>query len=125
MQGPFLAVDYGTVRCGLAWCGPLETVLPLRTCATASLLQALTQLAEEKAPAYILWGLPLSSDGSENALCQEIRAQAQYLPQYPHRYVSERFSTQGAALPHRHDDALAACRIAELALRWPDRMMST
>lgn len=76
-----LAIDYGTVRVGLALCvgwiaRPLE-VLPHRS--LVSLIDRVLKLAKEELVTQFLVGLPVNADGSEGPQAEITRAFANQL----------------------------------------------
>lgn len=112
-----LAIDYGQKFSGLAY-NPLPGMAaPLFVIPTADFHTQVMNVLEQKNIQRIVWGLPISSDGTENEICQAIRHLAdQYNAKgYPGVFVNERHTTQSIVTKEgktRQDD-LAAARILE------------
>lgn len=120
-QPPTLALDYGEKYCGLAIAPDGVTVLPAAVIQTGKINSALQSLIADYNVEVLVLGLPLSSDGSENHICQQIRALSGRLKT---RYktlqialVNERYSTQAViASDEARVDDLAAMQILEFYL---------
>lgn len=99
-----IGVDVGSVRVGVASCddaGVLATpVGTFRRSGDESDIQAVADLASERAAVEVVVGLPLSLDGREHAAAEAARGWAQALrrrsPSLPVRLVDERMSTVAA-----------------------------
>lgn len=119
--GVVLAIDYGEKYCGLAVAPDGMTVLPVGVSQTEYLKPKLQELLGQYQGQVLVLGLPLSSDGSENHVCEQIRDLAAELKTlYPEKMVelvNERGSSQAALSPDesRLDD-LAAAHILEFYL---------
>jgi len=77
MDGPWLGLDYGRKRIGVAVATALGTVHPrprLDRTTTPADLAALRALVEETQAAGVVVGLPHNMDGSESAMEREVRA---------------------------------------------------
>ncbi len=102
-----LALDYGTVRIGVAMSDPLRlTAQPLDVLAADDWHDALERLVAEYQIEEIVVGLPTSLDGSETAAAMAARSfgeEVAALTGLPVSFVDERFSTRIA-----HDAMLAA-----------------
>jgi len=81
-------------------------------------LQRVKELVEQKNCSKIILGLPISSDGSENHICEQIRSVATLLTIFaPVEFINERYSTQFAEGPkNKRLDDLAAAKILEYYL---------
>ncbi len=101
--GRLVAVDYGTVRIGLAICdpdrilvSPLVVYTRTKRAAEAEMFQKLVK--EERVAAFVV-GLPIHCDGGESQKSTEAREFARWLHQLtnlPVRMFDERFSTAQA-----------------------------
>lgn len=72
-----LAVDYGTVRIGLAWSDPLGIVLPLPVLPNEgdeAVIEALAALVASHGIKTLLIGLPFHMDGRESPMVVSLRA---------------------------------------------------
>ncbi|MGH7152009.1 MAG: Holliday junction resolvase RuvX [Planctomycetota bacterium] len=78
LKGPFLAVDYGDRRTGLALSDPLGVIAqPLPTLEEEDptrLARRIAALARERRAAAVVLGLPLREDGTEGARVEKTRA---------------------------------------------------
>jgi putative Holliday junction resolvase len=102
-SGRLAAVDYGTVRIGIAICDPDRIlaspyeVYPVRDAIQdADYFQSLTR--RERLAGFVV-GLPLHCDGAESQKSQECRKFARWLNEQtgvPVRLFDERFSTAAA-----------------------------
>lgn len=118
---PTLALDYGEKYCGLAIAPDGVTVLPAAVVQTEKIDSALESLIIDYKVEILVLGLPLSSDGSENHICQQIQT---FSSQLRNRYktlqielVNERYSTQAViAGENSRVDDLAAMQILEFYL---------
>lgn len=102
-EGRLAAVDYGTVRIGLAICDPgriLVSPLAIHTrTGEAQLTKFFTELAADERVAGWVVGLPIHCDGGESQKSGEAREFALWLQQttsLPTRLFDERFSTAQA-----------------------------
>lgn len=114
-----LALDYGEKYCGLAFSPDGICALPMAIIPTDEISSFLKKILFEKKIQKIIFGLPLQQDGSENELCQKIRAFAkQWEPDGTVAFVNERDSSKSdipISSNERNDD-LAAARILEFYL---------
>lgn len=121
-KGPFLGLDWGKKRLGIALSDPDNHVaMPLCQLETRALGQLAQLWATHQAQALII-GWPLNMDGSEGENCQRVRLFMQRLPTaWPMSVWDERLSTQAIShlrRPHG-DDPHAAAVILQGALdRW-------
>ncbi len=114
-----LGVDYGEKFTGLAW-AQWGTMVPLEIWPTQehTFGDKIKALCDSKQVKFIVYGLPLGSDQSENHICQLIRKRAQETfekTKIPFEFINERFSTQMTLTSDkkaRRDD-LSAMRILE------------
>jgi len=116
-----LGVDYGEKFCGLAVAPDGSTVLPAAVVNTDKLETALKSLVEQYKPNVIVFGLPVSSDSTENHVCAQIRALVDQLkPKFKNielTLINERFSSQRTLSPDKSRiDDLAAMQILEFYL---------
>jgi putative Holliday junction resolvase len=103
LAGRLVAIDYGTVRIGLAICDPDRILVsPLqvyeRRTPTAD-RQFFASLGDEHRVDGFVVGLPIHCDGGESAKSKEARQFARWLQeltQVPTRLFDERFSTAQA-----------------------------
>lgn len=125
----YLAVDYGTVRTGLAVCDAEETIaFPLDVLrGRKDLTHKITRIVEAEGIEAIVLGLPLNMDGSEGPQAEKVRAFAECLRHQVHvplHFQDERLSSFGAeeklsemtlskAKRRRRLDALAAAEILQ------------
>lgn len=100
-SGRLAAIDYGTVRIGVAvcdpsrtWAGPLDTY----TRKTEPLDRAYFQkIAEQESIVGWIVGLPIHCDGRESQKSREARDFAEWLETYtdvPVRFFDERFTSR-------------------------------
>ena len=129
--GPWLGIDYGSKRIGVAFFGeaglgaqPLATV---RNGAGGPDWSALGRLIADWQPRAVVIGLPLQADGSEGKTAAAARRFAQTFAQrhpLPQHWIDERLSSHTAeaqmcardlsrAERDRLRDQLAACAILE------------
>jgi putative Holliday junction resolvase len=125
MQGSFLAIDYGTAKCGLA-----HTVagiaMPWKNLPTQEIKAFVQSLVEELEIAGIVIGLPLHMNGQESDMSRKARNFAQDLhrriPTTPIYLIDERLSSYEAKLASsllshsKPTDAIAAHIILEIFL---------
>ena len=112
------AIDYGEKRCGIAYSPNGVNIFPVKIVAPEALEIALTQLIEEKEVAGFILGLPLSTDGTENRLCAQVKQLSRRLKRQfdlPIEFVDERYSSKSVTGTGRIDD-LAAAQILEYYL---------
>lgn len=112
------AIDYGEKHCGIAYSPNGTNVFPLSIVPPEALETALVTIIEDKKITGFVVGLPLSTDGSDNPLCQEVRQLARRLKRQfdrPVEFVDERYSSKAVAGVGRVDD-LAAGQILEYYL---------
>lgn len=102
-EGRLVAVDYGSVRIGVAICDPGRILVSPHEVFTRSTRQAeadfFTQLAKQDRVAGFVVGLPIHCDGGESQKSGEARAFARWLHELtgvPCRLFDERFSTAQA-----------------------------
>jgi putative Holliday junction resolvase len=123
----YLAVDYGTMRTGLAVCDAKETIaFPLDVLhGQKGLTRQITRIVETEGIEAIVLGLPLNMDGSEGPQAAKVKAFAEHLKQQIHvpvHFQDERLSSFGAeeklsemalsrAKKQKRLDALAAAEI--------------
>ena len=101
--GRVAAVDYGTVRIGIAICDPDRILAsPLEVCPAANWEEKgdyfRTLAKEERIAAYVV-GLPIHCDGGESEKSREARKFAKWLSDetdLPVRLFDERFTTSMA-----------------------------
>lgn len=115
-KSPAIGIDYGEKFSGISWTPDGIVVLPLEICPTETLKKRIKNISQEKNIKTLVFGLPVSSDGSENHICKAIRTfgtpfEAQNFKVF---YVNERYSSQNSLSPEndRVDD-LAAAQILE------------
>ena len=103
VAGRLLAVDYGTVRIGLAICDPDRILVsPLEVYSrgkAAADEKYFSTLAKDERVAGFVVGLPIHCDGGESDKSAEARRFAKWLfelTQVPTRLFDERFSTAQA-----------------------------
>ena len=101
--GRLVAVDYGTVRIGLAICDPDRILVsPLEVFSRGkpeAESQFFSRLVKEERVAGFVVGLPIHCDGGESQKSTEARAFAAWLSELtevPTRLFDERFSTAQA-----------------------------
>jgi len=116
-----LAVDYGEKYCGLAIATDGHTVLPAAVVQRARLEEAIDSMIKDYQVEVLVIGLPLSSDGSQNHICQQINTVAEKLEQKYTKLtielVNERFSSQAVLSGDKSRiDDLAAMQILEFYL---------
>jgi putative Holliday junction resolvase len=79
-SGRIIAIDPGTIRCGVAVCDEMRvTTRPLTVIKRESwkkLLAAVQHFVSEYDAGALVVGLPLESDGAENAMTAEARSMA-------------------------------------------------
>ncbi len=75
-SGSVLAVDYGEKFCGLAFSPDGILTVPIDVFATERIYQEIRNMIEVKKPKKLVFGLPVSSDGTENKICVHVRALA-------------------------------------------------
>jgi putative transcription antitermination factor YqgF len=100
-SGPFLGLDWGKTRCGIALSDPDNCVaMPMTVCAPGGALRhTLVDLWNTYHCRGIILGWPLHSSGQVGGLCASILRLAQRLHddhQWPIALWDERFTTQGA-----------------------------
>ncbi|MEM0925459.1 MAG: Holliday junction resolvase RuvX [Planctomycetota bacterium] len=102
-EGRLAAIDYGTVRIGVAICDPERTLVsPLEVYQVASAKKDAVyfiQLAKDERIAGFVVGLPIHCDGGESEKSREARRFARWLmdvTSLPVRLFDERFSTAQA-----------------------------
>lgn len=113
---PVLAIDYGEKFCGLAWSLDGSVALPIEVVSTTEAKATIVQICGEKKIKTLIFGLPISGDGSENHICAQIRSFAygvSYLGSI--EFINERGSSQGMQLSKKSEriDDLAAVNILE------------
>lgn len=116
-----LALDYGEKCCGLAMALDGITVLPVGVVNTSELTATLQRVIKQHQIQILVVGLPVSSDGSENKICAEIRRLAtkwsSAFSRVSLELVNERFSSQAALSPNKDRiDDLAAMQILQFYL---------
>jgi len=110
---PVLAVDYGEKFCGVAFSPDGILTVPIDVFATEKIYKKIRDLIEMKKIKKLVFGLPVSSDGTENEICAKVRALAlacENLIEEIH-FENERFSTQNIkdfSSRERVDDVAAA-----------------
>ncbi|WP_390622477.1 Holliday junction resolvase RuvX [Candidatus Laterigemmans baculatus] len=133
-SGRLAAVDYGTVRIGIAICDPGRILVSPHAVHTRGRAEAeaefFRRLAVEERVAGFVVGLPIHCDGGESPKSIEARAFARWLHELtglPTRLFDERFTTAQAQrrlrpskLTHKHRkqriDAVAAQVLLEAFL---------
>ncbi len=118
---PILALDYGEKFCGFAVAPDGQTVLPAAVVSADKLESALNSLVESYKIKQLVIGLPVSSDGTENHICKQIKQLGakleKQLSAVKISLVNERFSTQAVLSPDKERiDDLAAMQILEFYL---------
>ena len=101
-HGPFLGIDWGKSRVGIALSDPDNTLsMPLTVVAAGGPLRgALSRLWNEYKPTAIIIGWPMHHTGQPSALCPAILRLAERLSQdhsWPVALWDERFTTQGVS----------------------------
>lgn len=76
---PILAVDYGEKYSGLSISGDGVLALPLEVVATEKLDVRIQEIIRANDILFLVFGLPFSSDNSENHVCDQIRTFAKKL----------------------------------------------
>ena len=127
-KGPFLGLDWGKKRTGIAISNPENTVsMPLSVVQTGGMLRTtLKTLWHTYAAQALIIGWPLHANGRQGTLCKNILRLAQRLNQdhgWPIALWDERFTTRGVnAVMVKHKSVIddhAAALILEGALwRW-------
>ncbi len=99
-EGRLIAIDFGTVRIGLAICDPSRTFAgPLTTYHRRTLAldeQYFQKVVRDEGNVGWVLGLPIHCDGNESGKSYEVRQFAKWLAEItklPIRFVDERFST--------------------------------
>lgn len=107
-MGTVLAIDYGSVRVGLAITDPDQKfALALKTIPAEprnECFDALRRIINDEQVERILLGLPLSLDGKEGPQVATVRAFGNELTNnlgIPLEFVDERFSTKSSAMVAR------------------------
>lgn len=116
-----MSLDYGEKFCGVAIALDGQTVLPLAVVETSGLNEKLEHFINLHAVKRLIIGLPLSSDSSENHICEAIRDwSAKFSSQHSALRVdliNERFSSQATISPDKSRiDDLAAMQILQFYL---------
>ncbi|MBQ9228297.1 MAG: Holliday junction resolvase RuvX [Eubacterium sp.] len=100
-----MAIDYGDVRTGVAFCDVREVLASPYTVIKESyqpkLVQSLEQIIEKEKPEMLVIGLPRNMDGSYGYRCEECRSLGEALSavvSLPIEYQDERLTT---VLAHR------------------------
>ena len=126
---PFLSLDFGKKLCGLSWSPDGVCVLPISVFHTSEIEKNIQKIVTAKKIEEVVIGLPISSDGSENQLCKQIRTFAKRLQPFAKvEFINERFSSQLVTIPDKlvghhggeresRTDDLAAVGILELFLK--------
>jgi putative holliday junction resolvase len=103
-QGRLAAIDYGTVRIGVAICDPDRILASPHAIHRRGTLQSdqayFCRLADEERIAGFVVGLPIHCDGGESAKSLEARRFARWLAEVterPVRLFDERFTTAAAS----------------------------
>ncbi|MBM3631729.1 MAG: Holliday junction resolvase RuvX [Alphaproteobacteria bacterium] len=127
-EGPFLGIDWGKSRVGIALSDPDNTLsMPLSIVSTGGALRgALSQLWKDYAIKAIVMGWPMHHTGEPSALCAPILRLATRLHHdhgWPIALYDERLTTQGvAAYLHQPkaviDDHAAALMLQGAIFRW-------
>ena len=98
--GRVMALDYGTVRIGVAVSDALRiTAGPLSVLDAATALEDIQALVQEYRPSVIVVGLPVSRSGEEGQAAERARAFAGRVAEstgVPIELVDERFTTHTA-----------------------------
>lgn len=100
-MGRYLAVDYGSKRCGIAVSDPLKMIAAgLETVASHELMDFLTEYFKKEAVERIVVGKPLQTDGkaSESYILAErfVNAFKKRFPKIPVSWEDERFTSKMA-----------------------------
>ncbi len=127
VKEPILAVDYGIKFCGLAFSPDGICIFPIDTIKHDEAAGAIIKNTENRNIKKIIFGLPLSSEGIENKICEDVRSFAKNLSKILPKiisieFVDERFSTQNVIKPKKikpkgRIDDLAAMQILEFYLQ--------
>jgi putative Holliday junction resolvase len=133
-SGPFLGLDWGKARCGIALSDPDNCVaMPIKVCAPGGPLRhTLVELWNTYQCRAIIIGWPLHSSGDTGSLCAPIERLAQRLSQdhgWPTALWDERLTTQGARAwmcdsKTVMDDHAAAFILQGGLLRWQHLIQS-
>jgi len=112
------AIDYGTKYCGIAYSPNGVNVLPVEVVEHDNLETVLGDLINEKGINQLVFGLPLSTNGHENELCEKVRQCARRLKRQfdlPIDYIDERFSSKSVVTNDKKQriDDMAAAQILE------------
>lgn len=118
---PILAIDYGEKYCGLAISPDGHTVLPAAVVQRDRLEGAIDSMVKDYSIEVMVIGLTLSSDGSQNHVCEQINKMVKHLTQKYRKIkielVNERFSSQAVLSEDKaRIDDLAAMQILEFYL---------
>ncbi len=112
-SNPILAVDYGEKFCGVAFSPDGILTVPIDVFATEKIYREIRNLIESRKIKKLVFGLPISSDGTENEICAKVRALAKACENLINEihFENERFSTQTVknfSKKKRVDDVAAA-----------------
>ncbi len=110
---PVLAVDYGEKFCGVAFSPDGILTVPIDVFATEKIYRKIRDLIDSKKIERLVFGLPISSDGTENEICAKVRALAKACENLISEvyFEDERNSTQAVqdfSSKDRVDDLAAA-----------------
>lgn len=99
-KGPFLGIDWGRKRVGIALSNPENTVaMPFAVVGSGGMLRTtLNQLWRDYHVQALIIGWPLHASGTQSTLCANILRLAQRLTQdhnWPIALWDERFTTRG------------------------------
>lgn len=112
------AIDYGEKHCGIAYSPNGENIFPVDIVPPEALETVLVEVIKAKNITGFVLGLPLSTDGSDNPLCEKVRQLGRRLRRQfdlPVEFVDERYSSKSVVGTGRIDD-LAAGQILEYYL---------
>jgi len=113
-----LSLDYGEKFCGLAWSPDGFMIFPIGVISTENIIGEMQTIIKNRKVSHLILGLPISSDGGENEICQKIRQLGdKFKSLLPVEFVNERFSSQ-SVISSENDriDDLAAAKILQFYL---------
>lgn len=121
-----LALDLGKRRTGVAFAeSDGDFVIALETIShdsTDALIERISAIVSEKKVDALAIGLPFLPDGTEGEQARYVRMIAETIQKHlplPQTFIDERYTTTSKS-PCRDPDAVAACKIAEIALSKPN-----
>ena len=109
-----IAIDFGEKFCGMAW-SQQGVIFPIGVFLSNEIEKEVEKKSAEKNIKIIVLGLPVSDDGGENHICNQVQKLGSTLNSrgFKVEYVNERFSTQNVitSTPEERKDDLAAAQI--------------